>query len=111
LPGGDREGRQTGHTDRGGSHTIPPALLPGGKEDPLEGRGGGRVDPDQIPFCRLISIKDDALVKSGHTGENRCPATFSGSRLSPGRRLDTGFRRYDVGGGFLTFYEFVKDRP
>jgi hypothetical protein len=30
---------------------------------------------------------------------------LTGSRLSPERRLDTGFRRYDVGGGFSPFYE------
>jgi hypothetical protein len=32
---------------------------------------------------------------------------FPGSRLSPGRCLDTGLRRYDVGGGFSIQYEFV----
>jgi hypothetical protein len=39
------------------------------------------------------------------TGSRRLPRTPI--RGSPGRHLDTGLRRYDVGGGFSTDYGFI----
>ena len=44
----------------------------------------------------------DEFVKSRHPGESRGPVVCNYPIF-----LDTGFRRYDVKGGFSTFYENI----
>jgi hypothetical protein len=48
-------------------------------------------------------MKIDTLVKSRHTGENRCPV-FCNMLKS----LDSGFHRNDDSWAFLTFDESIK---
>jgi hypothetical protein len=48
------------------------------------------------------SFTIDELVKSRHPGESRGPVLCNELIF-----LDTGFRRYDVVGGFSTFYDAI----
>ena len=58
------------------------------------------------PESKIFPVlsKDDGLVKSRHTGENRCPV-FCKMLQS----LDSGFHRNDDFWAFSTFDESIKD--
>ena len=53
-------------------------------------------------------VIDDDFVKSRHPGENRGPEIFN-CLIPPLAGLDSGFRRNDVKGILVTFYETIID--